>query len=192
MRGAVSAAAIVPALALTLATAAAGCAGARVTLTAERAAYPISLSDSVADASGRLWKRSELVKVGTFRAHHARLGFLYSGLTPASTVDVSADVNAQVAALAGEAVVGLAITSSGDCLLHDSVRPDVDQSAPAVLNAFPILPALPIWPGCVHVVLTGDIVRRPAPARAAERGQPGLRPLAPAPTTLTAKTRPLK
>ena len=176
----------------------AGCAGARVTVTADRAAYPLSLSDSVADASGRLWKRNDLVKVGTFRAHHAALGFLYSGLTPWSTVDVSEDVNAQVAAVAGEAVVGVEISSSGDCVLHDSVRPDVGQSAPAVLNAFPVLPVLPIWPGCVHVVQTGDIVKRPAPASpppapaSPPPAQPGLRPLAAAPTTLTANTRPLK
>jgi hypothetical protein len=177
-------------LGLTLAATGIGCAGARVTVKADSAAYPVSLSSYVTDSSGRLWKRSELVKVGTLRAHHAAVGFLYSGFTPLSTIDVSGDVNAQVAAVAGEAVVGVEVTSSGDCVFHDSLKPDVNQSAPSMLNAFPILPVLPIWPGCVHVVLTGDIVKRPAaPGKAA---QPGLRPLAAAPTTLTANTRPLK
>ena len=169
MRAAVAA----PAFALAVATTVAGCAGARVTVTADRAAYPVSLSASVADGTGRLWKRSELVKVGTFATHHTSIGFLYSGLTPRSTVDVSEEVNAQVAASAGEAVVGLEISSSGAC----------------ALNAVPVLPILPIWPGCLRVELTGDIVKRP-PAR--PTAQPGLRPLAAAPTTPTANTRPLK
>jgi hypothetical protein len=164
---------VAPAIALAVATTAAGCAGARVTVTADRAAYPISLSDSVADGSGRLWKRRELVKVGTFETRHTSIGFVYSGLTPRSTFDVSAEVNGQVAASAGEAVVGLEISSSGAC----------------ALNAVPVLPILPIWPGCVRVVVRGDIVKRP-PARPA--AQPGLRPLAAAATTPTANTRPLK
>jgi hypothetical protein len=151
----------------------AGCAGARVSVTADRAAYPISLSDSVADGGGKLWKRNELVKVGTFETHHTALGFAYSAVTPWSTVDVSEEVNAQVAASAGEAVVGLEVRSSNVC----------------GLNAVPVLPLLPIWPGCVRVDVTGDIVKRPASPPPA---QPGLRPLAAAPTTLTANTRPLK
>ena len=165
--------------ALAVALTAAGCAGARVAVTADRAAYPISLSDSVADGSGKLWRRSELVKVGTFEAHHTSIGFAYSALTPRSTVDVSDDVNAQVAASAGEAVVGLEITSSGAC----------------ALNNVPVLPILPLWPGCVRVEVKGDIVKRPVAPSVAQpvaRSQPGLRPLAAAPTTLTANTRPLK
>jgi hypothetical protein len=165
--------------ALVLAATVGGCAGARVTVTADRAAYPISLSDSVADGTGKLWTKSQLVKVGTFETHRTSIGFLYSRLTPRSMVDVSEELNTQVAASAGEAVVGLAISSSGAC----------------GLNAVPVLTILPIWPGCVHVVLTGDIVRRPARAKVAqpaEPAQPGLRPLAAAPTTVTANTRPLK
>jgi hypothetical protein len=167
------------AIALGVALTAVGCAGARVAVTADRAAYPISLSDSVADGSGKLWRRSELVKVGTFEAHHTSIGFAYSALTPRSTVDVSDDVNAQVAASAGEAVVGLEITSSGAC----------------ALNNVPLLPILPLWPGCVRVEVKGDIVKRPVARPVAgpvARPQPGLRPLAAAPTTPTANTRPLK
>jgi hypothetical protein len=168
---------IARAIALLLAATVMGCAGARVTVTADRAAYPISLSDSVADGTGRLWTRNDLVKVGVFQAHRTSVGFLYSRLTPLSTVDVSEELNAQVSASAGEAVVGLEISSSGAC----------------GLNAVPVLPILPIWPGCVHVDVRGDIVKRPAPrAPMAPRAQPGLRPLAAAPTTLTANTRPLK
>jgi hypothetical protein len=44
-----------------------------------------------------------------------------------------------------EAVVGLTVSIAGGC---------------GWLNGFPILNALPVWPGCVPVRLTGDIVRR--------------------------------
>ena len=67
------------------------------------------------------------------------------GLSIPPTHDFSDEINAQVAAAGGEAVVGLTIT----------VRARCDW-----LNGFPLLDALPIWPGCVPVRLTGDIVRR--------------------------------
>lgn len=76
----------------------AGCAGARVTVTAERARYPISFSGSVRDANGELRLRSSLVKVGELTADDTRLGILYSGVTPRSHFDISDAVNAQVEA----------------------------------------------------------------------------------------------
>jgi len=52
----------------------------------------------------------------------------------------------------GEAVVGLTVTVSDAC---------------DVLNVFPILNIIPLWPGCVPVTITGDIVRRRPVAAAA-------------------------
>lgn len=124
---------------------AAGCAGAGVAVTASRSRYPLSLSPEVRDDTGRLYDQRSLTKVGTLDVRQTSLGFLYSGLTPHSTRDFSDEINAQVAAVGGEAVVGLTIT----------VRARCDW-----LNGFPLLDALPIWPGCVPVRLTGDIVRR--------------------------------
>jgi hypothetical protein len=127
----------------------AGCAGARVSVTAERARYPISFSGSVRDANGELRPRSSLVKVGELAASQTRMGFFYSGATPRSSYDISDEVNAQVEAAHGEAVVYLTITVSDSC---------------NVLNAFPVLNALPFWPGCVPLDVTGEIVRRrPSP-----------------------------
>jgi len=123
----------------------AGCAGARVNVTAERARYPISFSGSVRDASGVLRLRSSLVKVGELTADGTRLGILYSGVTPRSDYDISDDVNAQVEAARGEAIVYLTVTVSDSC---------------NVLNAFPVLNVLPFWPGCIPLTVTGDIVRR--------------------------------
>lgn len=123
----------------------AGCAGARVTITAKTAAYPISLAFAVGDRQGKVWDPASLVKVGTFSVRRTRLGFFYAGITPRDTWDVSDDVNAQVGSAAGEAIVGLAVTIAGSC---------------NGLNGFPILNVLPFWPGCVPIHITGDIVRR--------------------------------
>ena len=135
----------IPAWVVLVLAVAAGCAGARVTVTAERAAYPISMSDRVRDDSGRLYERRELQTVGKLHADATRVGFLYSLVTPSSTIDISDAVNTQVAAAQGEAVVDLDVTVTEGC---------------SILNEFPALTALPIWPGCVPITVTGDIVRR--------------------------------
>ena len=125
--------------------AAAGCAGARVNVTANRARYPLSLSPVVRDASGRPYDARSLVKVGWLDVRKTTPGFVYSALTVPPTRDFSDEINAQVAAAGGEAVVGLTVSIAGGC---------------GWLNGFPLLNALPVWPGCVPVRLTGDIVRR--------------------------------
>ncbi len=128
-----------------VATTASACAGARVNVTANRAVYPISLSGCVRDNTGRLYERRELQTVGQFVSDSSRVGFLYSLLTLPSSYDLSDEVNAQVAAVNGEAIVNLNVAVTEGC---------------AVLNEFPGLNALPIWPGCVPLTITGNIVRR--------------------------------
>jgi len=67
---------------------------------------------------------------------------------PPRTWDISEEVNRQVEAVGGEAVVNFAVETSNGC---------------DVLNMFPIFNVLPIWPGCVPVTIYGDIVRRAPP-----------------------------
>jgi len=143
----------------------AGCAGARIDVTAERARYPLSMSGVVRDNTGRLHDRHSLEKVGTLQAGRTRVGILYSAVTLPSSYDISDDVNAQVAAARGEAVVGLTVAVEGGC---------------DALNMFPLLNALPIWPGCVPVSITGDIVRRKPRLPAAPAPAPGTPPAVPA------------
>ena len=126
---------------------AAGCAGAHVEITARQSRYAISMSQVVRDSGGLLYDHQSLEYVGALYTGRTRLGFVYSALTPLSTFDISEDVNAQVAAAGGEAVVGLTVSASDGC---------------DVLNNFPLLNILPVWPGCVPVTVTGDIVRRRA------------------------------
>jgi len=132
-------------LALLGALAAGGCAGARVTVSADRARYPVSLSAEVRDKSGRLFDQHSLTRVGTFNDHRAPGGIVYSALTIPSTYDISDAVNQQVASSCGEAVINLSISISDAC---------------TVLNMFPFLNAVPIWPGCVPLSVSGEIVRR--------------------------------
>jgi hypothetical protein len=124
---------------------AAGCAGARVRLTVDRVRYPLSLSPAVRDAGGHLYDARTLEKVGWLDVRKTTAGLVYSALAVPPARDFSDAINAQVAAAGGEAVVGLTISVGDGC---------------GWLNGFPILNALPVWPGCVPVRLTGDIVRR--------------------------------
>ena len=130
-----------------IAPASAGCAGGRVSIVAERSRYPISLSRAVRDQTGRLYEGVALEHVGTLDAGGTRVGILYSALTIPPSMDISDDVNQQVAAAGGEAVVALTVSVGVGC---------------EILNVFPILNILPLWPGCVPVTVTGDIVRRRA------------------------------
>jgi hypothetical protein len=123
-----------------------GCAGARVTVSADSARYPVSLSGVVRDQSGHIYNKHSLTKVGSFSVQRAPVGLVYSAVTtPPSRYDISDAINVQVASSCGEAVVNLAISVSNSC---------------TVLNMFPFLNALPFWPGCVPLTITGDIVRR--------------------------------
>jgi hypothetical protein len=135
-------------LAIVLSGLLAGCAGASVDVTARGAAYPISMSGSVRDSAGTLLDIRSMRIVSGFHLEATRIGILYSGVTPRSTLDISDAVNAQVSAAQGEAIIRLSVTVDEGC---------------DVLNSFPVLNAIPIWPGCVPVILDGLIVRRRPP-----------------------------
>ena len=124
--------------------AASGCAGASANVTADSARYPISMSPVVRDQSGMLLERQHIVKVGEFYASSSKVAVLYS-LLPTGQFDISEEVNQQVAARGGEAIVNFSVRASDGC---------------AVLNSFFLLNALPIWPGCVPITVSGDIIKR--------------------------------
>ena len=152
-----------------------GCAGARADVTANQARYPLSMSSQVRDKDGTVHGRGTLEKVGELESSATPVGILYSLLTFPSTVDISDDVNQQVKAAGGEAVVRLQVTASGGC---------------DILNGFPVLNLLPIWPGCIPLTVTGDIVRRKAPpaapAASATVTSPATAPTAPPAAASTA------
>lgn len=120
-----------------------GCAGARTTVVADHAQYPISLSGATRDANGTIvGGDEELEKVGSLREDATAWGMLYSAIRLNPRTDVSRAVNEQVAKAGGEAVVNLKVRG-GHC----------------ASDFFAIIDVIPIWPGCTKVVVEGDIVR---------------------------------
>lgn len=143
--------------AMMVAVAAAGCAGARTSVEAPGAKYPISMSRGVRDADGTLVPAERRKIVGRFETHRKAWGLVYALVPLTPSKDLSDDLNAQVAAAHGDAVIDLAVSS-----------------APCGLNFAFLFDLLPIWPGCANLDITGDIIQvLPAVAPAAATGSGG-------------------
>jgi hypothetical protein len=138
-----------------------GCAGGRTTIQANEARYPVSLSPTVRDADGALLKKDQTKKVGTFKDERTAWGMLYSGVKLTPTKDISKQLNRQVKAVRGDAIVNLRI-----------------RTTHCGMNFVPLLNWLPVWPGCTNVYVEGDIVR------VARRREPNPKKPTPAPTKL--------
>ena len=136
-------------VALALATLATGCAGGHARLSFDSAAYPVSLSPTVPDNDGQILAPERFEVVGVLSVQTKAWAIFYSAVPLQGKRDVSSDINAQVAEHGGEGVVNLRIVSK-QCKINHAW----------VINA------LPIWPGCSDVTLTGDIIRRAAPSPA--------------------------
>ncbi|MFC1679383.1 hypothetical protein ACFL2T_04160 [Elusimicrobiota bacterium] len=118
-----------------------GCAGAKPKLGFENARYPVSSSHYVSAADGSPVSYPRLERVGTFQAKGRGWAMLYSAL-PLNKLDFSDELNRQVEAAGGEAVVGLTVKvkSSG-------------------VNIFWPLNWIPLYPGTVIAMVEGAIVR---------------------------------
>jgi hypothetical protein len=128
-------------------------------VTAPRAAYPVSLSRGIRDASGELVPESRREVVGHFEWSKTKWTMLWKAVDFGSDeADVSDEVNAQVAA------------AKGDGIIHFRM----DTEACAVTQAFlPMI--LGIIPTCSTATFHGDIIRvRPAPAPAAPPPAPSV------------------
>lgn len=129
-------------LILPLLVALSGCAGARSSIVMTSATYPVSLSNGMRAPDGHLLDKGEMEVVGTFHGDRTAWGMFYSLLPLTPRLDFSKDVNEQVAAVNGQAVVRLRT-----------------GTRPCALDYFLILSFLPIWPGCANVDVDGDIIR---------------------------------
>ncbi len=139
--GAVAALAALPALV--------GCAGARTSIVAPASQYPVSLSRGIRDTDGTLVPASRRKIVGHFKAKRKAWAMLYSFLSLTPSKDVSDDINQQIKAAHGDAIINLDVAS-----------------ATCGMNFVPFFDWLPIWPGCSNVEITGDIIQvLPAVAR---------------------------
>ena len=138
-----------------------GCAGARTTIEAPTAKYPVSMSRGVRDAEGSLVPADRRKIVGHFKEKRKAWAMLYSYLSLTPSKDLSDAINAEVAKVNGDAVVNLSVAS-----------------ATCGMNFAAILDILPIWPGCSNVEITGDIIQV-LPASAPPAAEPT--PAAPTP-----------
>ena len=120
-----------------------GCVGARTSVVAHHSKYPVSLSRGLRDRDGSLVAAERRRVVGKFSASHTAWNLVYSAAKLTPTTDISDEVNAQVAAAGGDAIVQLTIVTRA-CALDYFLFP------------FGILP---FWPSCAFVDVHGDIVR---------------------------------
>jgi hypothetical protein len=130
------------AAALVLLVGASGCAGARTSVVADDARYPISLSRAVRDADGSLVESGRIVNVRTLQIESTAWGVLYSAVRLTPRTDISNAVNERVSAWGGDALVNVQISS-----------------AHCATDWFAVFTMLPFWPGCTNVVVKGDIVK---------------------------------
>lgn len=119
------------------------CGGARTTVVATHARYPVSLSRGLRDSNGSLVTAERRKLVGKFSASHTAWNLFYSAAKLTPTTDISDEVNAQVAAAQGDGIIHLTIVTKA-CALDYMIFP---------------LGILPFWPSCAFVDVHGDIVR---------------------------------
>jgi len=151
-----------------------GCAGARTNITAPDSKYPVSLSRGVRDADGTLVPAERRIVVGHFETKSHPYSLFYSFLPLKPTTDISEEINQQVAAAGGDAVINLKVGST-QCWA----------------NWMLIFDILPIWPGCANVVIKGDIIKvRPGAAAPAGAPPPDAPAAPPSPYTPAAAPHP--
>lgn len=119
-----------------------GCAGAQTEIVAPTATVPISLSRSVRDQNGEIVSEANREVVGHFESHHTAWGLVYSLVKLDPTTNISSEINEQVHAAGGDAVIHLSI-----------------RSKPCATDFAPVVNWLPFWPGCTRVLIEGDIIR---------------------------------
>ena len=124
------------------------CGGARVHVRADKADYPISMSEGLRGEDGALLTESQKQSVGGFELDYKAWSALWT-LVPISNNDrdISPELNAQIAKAGGDAITGLEITT-GHC----------------GWNFFTIVG---LFPDCANVYIKGNIVKVPGGPKAA-------------------------
>jgi len=120
------------------------CVGARPRVSFDSGRVPVSMSGVVLGHDGQPLGPKDQLPVGRFAARKKAYAMVYSYL-PLNSMDFSEDLNHQVEAVQGEAVVNLEISiMRSSCLTWHLVQ---------------VTQILPIFLGCVDVSLNGDVIR---------------------------------
>jgi hypothetical protein len=116
------------------------CSGMRSHVRADKSNYPVSLSEQLRGADGKLLQPSQKKNVGTFDVTYKGWTAFWTIIPMVKrTYDISDDVNEQVAKAGGDAVVGLDV-----------------QSSQCAWNYWTFIGILP---GCGNMHLRGDIIK---------------------------------
>ena len=125
-----------------------GCAGARPEVRLDSANYPVSMSGVILDNNGKPLYRNEQIPVGRFEAEKIGYAMGYSYLQ-LNSVDFSEELNRQVSAVNGEAVVNFEVEK-----IFSGCR---------ILQCLQITQALPVFLGCSKIRVKGNIIRSENP-----------------------------
>jgi len=120
------------------------CAGARPRVSFDSARVPVSMSGIVLGQDGQPLAPKDQLPVGRFAVQKKGWAMAYSHL-PLNSMDFSEELNQQVAAIQGEAVVNLEVS--------------INRSSCLTVGLLQYTELLPFFVGCVDVGLTGDIIR---------------------------------
>jgi hypothetical protein len=124
----------------------AACAGARPKLHFDDVRYPLSMSQYLMDADGRLVEPGMLRPIAVYSYEETGWAIGYSQIQ-LSQLDLSGSINQAVEAAGGEAIIQLQITAKNDPCLNSNTL------------AFG-LNMIPFYPGCSRVLVEGVIVAR--------------------------------
>ncbi len=133
------------------------CAGARPRVSFDSARVPVSMSGIVLGQDGQPLAARDQLPVGRFAVQKKGWAMAYSHL-PLNSMDFSEELNRQVEAIQGEAVVNLEVS--------------INRSSCMTVGMIQLTEILPVFIGCVDVSLGGDIIRtreRAARAEAPEK-----------------------
>jgi hypothetical protein len=129
------------------------CAGARPRVSFDSAKVPVSMSGIVLGQDGQPLSPKDQLPVGRFAVQKKGWAMAYSYL-PLNSMDFSEELNRQVGAIQGEAVVNLEVS--------------INRSSCLTVGMLQLTEILPIFVGCVDVSLGGDIIRTREEAARAE------------------------
>jgi hypothetical protein len=121
----------------------AGCiAGGRTTVKFDDTQYPVSLSPTVFGSDGEVLRPDGHETVGTLKIDRRAWSLVWGAVPTRKFTDLSNEINAQIDAAEGHAVVNLKI-----------------MARHCVGNYVIPLTLLPFYPGCVKLKIRGDIIR---------------------------------
>jgi hypothetical protein len=120
-----------------------GCAGGRLTMTANNLQHPVSTTEGLYDPNYKLLGEEDYEKVGNFDFSVSKWSLFWTLIPLSGDPDISDDLNKIIKEKGGDAIINLQVNVSG-----------VAGSIPNFLAS-----VVPIIPGVVTASITGDVIK---------------------------------